>query len=56
MIPTVEIDDEGRPGRTRLEVLPDYRAESIGRFVRANIAAGATLVSDGYRDFVPNNA
>jgi hypothetical protein len=28
----VEVDGEGRPGRARLAVLPDYSAEKIGAF------------------------
>src|ERR671926_906529 len=43
----VEIKGKG-PGRTRLAVIGDYSAESLGGFVGANVAAGGTVVSDGW--------
>lgn len=47
LIGAVEIDKEGRPGRARLAVLPDYSAEKIGAFVRGAVAPGAALLTDG---------
>jgi ISXO2-like transposase domain/Transposase zinc-ribbon domain len=43
----VEIRGAG-PGRTRLAVIADYSAESLGGFVAGNVAEGSTVVSDGW--------
>src|SRR5689334_15552908 len=43
----VEIEGKG-PGRTRLAVIGDYSAESLGAFVAGNVADGSTVVSDGW--------
>src|SRR5437588_3165112 len=43
----VEIEGKG-PGRVRLAVIGDYAAESLGGFVAGNVAAGSTVVSDGW--------
>src|SRR3954447_24943196 len=43
----VEIKGEG-PGRVRLAVIGDYSAVALGAFVAAAIAAGSTVVSDGW--------
>ncbi len=43
----VEIRGEG-PGRARLAVIEDYAAGSLGGFVADNVAAGGTVVSDGW--------
>ena len=48
----VEIVGKG-PGRVRLAVIEDYSADSLGGFVAGAVAAGSTVVSDGwsgYRD------
>ncbi|SDB74270.1 ISXO2-like transposase domain-containing protein [Belnapia rosea] len=47
LIGAVEIDEEGRPGRARLVVLPDYSAEKIGAFVRRTVAPKSGLLTDG---------
>src|SRR5689334_22663012 len=46
----VEIRGKG-PGRTRLAVIGDYSAESLGGFVAGNVAAGSTVVSDGWSGY-----
>jgi hypothetical protein len=43
----VEIAGKG-PGRARLAVIRDYSGESLGGFVAAAVAAGGTVVSDGW--------
>src|ERR687883_1932948 len=43
----VEIRGTG-PGRTRLAVIGDYSAASLGSFVAGNVADGSTVVSDGW--------
>src|SRR4051812_46530645 len=43
----VEIKGKG-PGRIRLAVIDDYSAVALGAFVAAAIAAGSTVVSDGW--------
>src|SRR3954447_7657558 len=43
----VEIEGKG-PGRVRLAVIEDYAAATLGAFVAAVIAAGSTVVSDGW--------
>jgi hypothetical protein len=39
------------PGRTRLAVIGDYSAESLGSFVSTTIAEGSTVVSDGWSGY-----
>ena len=46
----VEIIGKG-PGRTRLAVIKDYTAATLGGFVRDSIAAGGTVVSDGWSGY-----
>jgi transposase-like protein len=46
----VEIIGKG-PGRTRLTVIKDYTAATLGGFVRDSIAAGSTVVSDGWSGY-----
>jgi transposase-like protein len=46
----VEIIGKG-PGRTRLTVIEDYAAATLGGFVRDNVAAGSTVVSDGWSGY-----
>src|SRR4051794_11676295 len=46
----VEIEGEG-PGRVRLAVIDDYAAATLGAFVAAVIAAGSTVVSDGWSGY-----
>ena len=41
----------GRPGRVRLEAIPDCSADSLHAFVGANLAAGATAKTDGWRGY-----
>lgn len=48
LIGAVEIDEEGRPGRAKLAVLPDYSAEKIGAFVRGAVAPKSGLLTDGF--------
>ena len=43
----VEIEGRG-PGRVRLAVIGDCAAASLGGFVTGNVAAGSTVVSDGW--------
>src|SRR3954454_23819925 len=43
----VEIRGKG-PGRVRLAVIDDYSAVALGAFVAAAVAAGSTVVSDGW--------
>src|SRR5918993_1412946 len=46
----VEIVGKG-PGRARLAVIGDYSAATLGGFVRGAIAAGSTVVSDGWSGY-----
>ncbi len=46
----VEIKGKG-PGRVRLAVIDDYSADALGTFVRTSIAAGSTVVSDGWSGY-----
>ena len=41
----------GGPGRTRLAVIGDYSAASLGAFVAGNVADGSTVVSDGWSGY-----
>src|SRR4051812_29021725 len=46
----VEIRGKG-PGRVRLAVIGDYSAVALGAFVAAAVAAGCTVVSDGWSGY-----
>jgi transposase-like protein len=46
----VEIRGKG-PGRVRLAVIGDCSADSLGGFVAGNVAAGGTVVSDGWSGY-----
>ena len=46
----VEIKGKG-PGRARLAVIDDYSAGTLGDFVQASVAAGSTVVSDGWSGY-----
>jgi transposase-like protein len=46
----VELVGKG-PGRARLAVIEDYSAMTLGDFVRGRIAAGSTVVSDGWSGY-----
>lgn len=39
------------PGRVRLAVIEDYAAKSLGSFVKAAVAVGSTVVSDGWSGY-----
>ena len=47
MVAALEIVGNG-PGRLRLAPIVDYSAASLGAFVGANVASGATLRTDGW--------
>jgi transposase-like protein len=47
IIGAVELSEEGRPRRVRLEPLTDRSGESVRRFVERVVERGATVVSDG---------
>jgi predicted RNA-binding Zn-ribbon protein involved in translation (DUF1610 family)/transposase-like protein len=40
-----------RSRRVRLAAIPDNKAEALQAFIRANIAPGATLLTDGHRSY-----
>src|SRR5256885_12594592 len=46
----VEIVGKG-PGRVRLAVIGDYSAATLAAFVAGNVAAGSTVVSDGWSGY-----
>jgi transposase-like protein len=46
----VEIVGKG-PGRVRLVVIEDYSAATLDAFVAGNVAAGSTVVSDGWSGY-----
>src|SRR5689334_5184937 len=46
----VEIKGKG-PGRVRLTVIADYSAATLNTFVAGNVAAGSTVVSDGWSGY-----
>lgn len=47
----VEIVDEKRLGRARMQVLTDVSAESIGPFLKSAIAPGATVITDAWSGY-----
>ena len=47
IVVAVELDEEERPQRIRAAPIADYTAETLGAFVRANVADHAVLRTDG---------
>ena len=47
LVCAVELDEEGRPRRIRAAPIADYTADTLGAFVRANVADRAVLRTDG---------
>jgi len=52
VVGAVEVRGEAS-GRVRLQVVPDVSARSLTGFVRANVAAGAIVVTDGWGGYDP---
>jgi ISXO2-like transposase domain/Transposase zinc-ribbon domain len=52
VIGAVELSDEGRPRRIRLDRLSDFTAASITGFIGRVVAPGATIVSDGLPSYL----
>lgn len=48
----IEITDHGW-GRARLAVIPDASAQTLRDFAHQTIAAGATVITDGWRSYPP---
>ena len=40
-------------GRVRLQVVPDATAASLSGFVKANVATGATVMTDAWQGYAP---
>src|SRR6266851_6174631 len=48
----VAVEKRGRAsGRTRMAVIPDFRATTINRFITQNVAPGSTIHTDGLKSF-----
>jgi transposase-like protein len=48
----VAVEKRGRAsGRTRLAVIPDFRATTISSFITQNVAPGSTIHTDGLKSF-----
>jgi Transposase zinc-ribbon domain/ISXO2-like transposase domain len=52
VIGAVELSDEGKPRRIRLDRLRDFSATSITGFIDRVVAPGATIVSDGLPSYL----
>ena len=52
VVVAVELKRPKGYGRCRLSVIPDAGAESLQGFVRANVAPGSTIVTDGWPSYV----
>ena len=48
----VELQDNRRLGRTRLEVVANASKESLRGFIRNNVEKGSTIISDGWKSYV----
>jgi transposase-like protein len=51
VVVATEVREKGRIGRIRLEQIDDTEAESLVDFVKRNVAAGAGVVTDGWRGY-----
>jgi transposase-like protein len=49
----VAVEKRGRntTGRARMEVIPDFRSETLLAFLKANVAPGSTVYTDGLKSF-----
>jgi transposase-like protein len=48
----VAVEKRGRAsGRTRMAVIPDFRATTINSFITQNVAPGSTIHTDGLKSF-----
>lgn len=47
----VERKDDGRPGRIRLSVIPDFSAKMLKGFVAASTCEGATILTDAFSSY-----
>ena len=48
VVVAVEVTETNAPGRLRLGVIPDASSASLHPFIKANVAEGATLKTDGW--------
>jgi transposase-like protein len=42
-------------GRARMEVIPDFRSETLTAFLKDNVAPGSTVYTDGLKSFTGLN-
>jgi len=42
-------------GRARMEVIPDFRSETLTVFLKDNVAPGSTVYTDGLKSFTGLN-
>jgi transposase-like protein len=49
----IAVEKRGRntTGRARMEVIPDFRCETLRAFLKANVAPGSTVCTDGLKSF-----
>lgn len=50
-VAAVSLNDKGRPMHLKLNVVNGFTSTAIGQWAKANLAAGATVVSDGLAGF-----
>jgi predicted RNA-binding Zn-ribbon protein involved in translation (DUF1610 family)/transposase-like protein len=51
VIGAVELLPNDKPGRIRLQVVPDYRGETLKGFIRESVARGSHIWSDGNKSY-----
>jgi transposase-like protein len=53
----VAVEKRGRnmTGRARMEVIPDFRSETLTAFLKDNVAPGSTVYTDGLKSFTGLN-
>ena len=49
----VSIDKKGRPKYLKMQTTDNIQQRSVRKFAQANIQAEATIISDGYRSYIP---
>ena len=49
----VSIDKKGRPKYLKMQTTDNIQQKSVREFAQANIQAEATIISDGYRSYIP---
>jgi transposase-like protein len=52
VIVAVSLDEEGKPGFTRMAISPNLKSDTLVAFAEKNITEGSTISSDAYSSYI----